>query len=114
MPARERAAPDEAEVIDRTTGEMTSAAAMKEQLGREIKGLREQLGWVEHDVRRAAAEQGFSLRTVAGLTDARDWLRDAVSSALGTDGGDEGPGQTAIFDAESHVAGEPGLDRHSA
>jgi hypothetical protein len=114
----------DAEYVDAETGRVTPLAEYTvDQLNEEIRRLRERLGWTANDVMTDAANESISLRTRAGLMDMCLRLQYLVDEAEGEDvdttegladeGWDE-PAQDSFIDAESHVAGEPGLDRHSA
>jgi hypothetical protein len=99
------------EVVDRETGEITAPSL---NLDDDIKRLRLALGWSDPQsviAEAARANPPINLKTRAGKQQMVDLLQSYVDSV--NDDGDE-PEQGSFIDAESRVAGAPGLDRHSA
>jgi phage recombination protein Bet len=102
--------PARSEMIDRETGEITAPLL---SLDDDIKRLRGLLGWSAQDVIDEARRMRpiANLKTRGGKQAMADHLQEYVD-ALNSE--HDGPAQDSFIDAESHVAGEPGLDRHSA
>lgn len=100
--------PIEARVVDRHTGEITNAAL---SLDDDIKRLRANLGWSAQDVIADAGREKINLRTQAGKQAMVDRLQQMYDTAFSD--AYEGAQQDSFIDAESRVAGEPGMDRHS-
>ena len=111
----------EARVVDQETGEITEvntdagppADVTDEMMNDEIKRLRLKLGWSDgRDVIRWAAEQDPPLNPAIreDKWEIVNALTDMVERELSGVATPEG----SFIDAESHVAGDPGLDRHSA
>jgi hypothetical protein len=117
----------EARLVDSGTGEITEfdtgdlppdgppAAVTDDMMNEEIKRLRLKLGWSDpRDVVRWAAEQDPPLNPAIreDKWEIVNALTDMVNVAF-SDADDEAQ-QGSFIDAESRVAGAPGLDRHSA
>lgn len=110
-----------AEVVNQETGEITERPVTKEDLGEQIKRLREQLGWTVDDVRTFAAGQypPISLRNVEGLAAVAALLESQVQAE--EERRQEAAGQRpidagifAIADTpEPTRTGEPGNDPYT-
>lgn len=99
------------ETADRETGEITTMPPLN--LDDDIKRLRLALGWSDpQNVIDEARAHGINLRTRAGKQQMVDLLQSFVDAV--EEQAEEAASQDSFIDAERHVAGEPGMDRHSA
>lgn len=96
-----------------TSEQIQTLAAGPLNLDDDIRRLREALGWQAQDVIDEArkAKPVINLRTRDGKQAMVDLLQSYVDAVTGDENATR---QEAFVDVESHVAGEPGLDQHSA
>jgi hypothetical protein len=112
----------DADFADTNSGELVGQdragirpqAETREQVLADIERYAGELGWTVQDAEQWAFEQTppINARTKSGVVALRDRLKEMVDAAF-SDAYDDAQ-QGSFVEAESRVAGEPDLDRHSA
>lgn len=96
--ARPEVTPVHAEAVDAETGEIQPS---KEELGAQIKRIRDLLGWTQDNVRSEAKKQSVDLRTIEGLSEMVEILKEYAASLFAPDEDHDAAAQGTLIDAET-------------